>query len=144
MSKALTLELIHMKTKTNRIDQIKNLNLWGNDLNNIEIVNQMSQLEVLSLSVNFINTLKDMKNCYNLRELYLRKNLISSMNEIKYLTNLPNLKKLWLGENPVSEQPNYRLCVIKCLPQLELLDNIKITQQERENASMIDIDEVDN
>ncbi len=52
MSKALTLELIHMKTKTNRIDSIKNLNLWGNDLDDIAIVRQMSSLEVLSLSVN--------------------------------------------------------------------------------------------
>ena len=39
MSKALTLELIHMKTKTNRVEQIKNLNLWGNDLDDISIVN---------------------------------------------------------------------------------------------------------
>ena len=39
MSKALTLELIHMKTKTNRIEGIKNLNLWGNDLDDIGIVN---------------------------------------------------------------------------------------------------------
>jgi hypothetical protein len=39
MSKALTLELIHMKTKTNRIDTIKSLNLWGNDLDDITIVN---------------------------------------------------------------------------------------------------------
>ena len=38
MSKALTLELIHMKTKTNRIEQIRNLNLWGNDLNDITIL----------------------------------------------------------------------------------------------------------
>jgi Leucine-rich repeat (LRR) protein len=59
MSKALTLELIHMKTKTNRIDGIKNLNLWGNDLDDISIVNQMPALEVLSLSVNNISTLRD-------------------------------------------------------------------------------------
>ena len=58
MSKALTLELIHMKTKTNRIDSIKNLNLWGNDLEDVSIVTQMPALEVLSLSVNQITTLK--------------------------------------------------------------------------------------
>lgn len=52
MSKALTIELIHMKTKTNRIDTIKNLNLWGNDLADISIITQMNALEVLSLSVN--------------------------------------------------------------------------------------------
>jgi Leucine-rich repeat (LRR) protein len=57
--KALTLELVHMKTKTNRLDTIKNLNLWGNDLEDISIVNQMQALEVLSLAVNRICTLKD-------------------------------------------------------------------------------------
>ena len=59
MSKALTIELIHMKTKTNRIDSIKSLNLWGNDLDDISIVTQMSHIEVLSLAVNYISTLKD-------------------------------------------------------------------------------------
>ena len=38
MSKAMTVELINMKTKTNRIESIKNLNLWGNDLDDISIV----------------------------------------------------------------------------------------------------------
>ncbi len=42
MSKALSLELIHMKTKTNRIDSIRSLNLWGNDLDDISIVTQMN------------------------------------------------------------------------------------------------------
>ena len=38
MSKAMTLELIHMKTKSNRLESIKSLNLWGNDLDDISIV----------------------------------------------------------------------------------------------------------
>jgi Leucine-rich repeat (LRR) protein len=65
-----------MKTKTNRIDSIKNLNLWGNDLDDITIVQQMNALEVLSLSVNNISTLRDISYCNNLKELYLRKNTI--------------------------------------------------------------------
>jgi len=28
-------ELIHMKTKSNRVESIKNLNLWGMDLDDI-------------------------------------------------------------------------------------------------------------
>lgn len=85
MSKPLTIELIHMKTKTNRIESIKSLNLWGNDLDDISIVTQMGQIEVLSLAVNYISSLKDVQHCQNLRELYLRKNLISNLNEIRYL-----------------------------------------------------------
>lgn len=41
IGKALTVELIHMKTKTNRIEGIKNINLWGNDLEDISLISQM-------------------------------------------------------------------------------------------------------
>lgn len=141
MSKALTLELIHMKTKTNRIDSIKNLNLWGNDLDDISIVHQMSALEVLSLSVNNISSLRDVQNCYNLKELYLRKNQISDINEVRYLQPLRRLKILWLGENPIAEIPGYRYFVIKCLPQIEKLDNDNISADDKMKADQIDIDD---
>ena len=48
----------------------------------------MPNLEVLSLSVNKISTLKDLNNCNKLQELYLRKNNISDIREIKHLVNL--------------------------------------------------------
>ena len=92
----------------------------------------MSLLEVLSLSVNKIYTLKDVQNCYSLKELYLRKNLISNINEVRYLTNLNKLRILWLGENPIADMPKYRLAVICLLPQITRLDNIDITPQEKD------------
>ena len=76
MSKALSMELIHMKTKTNRLDTLTKLNLWGNDLCDITIVQEMPALEVVSFAVNNISTLKDLENCYRLKELYMRKNSI--------------------------------------------------------------------
>jgi len=82
MSKALSIDLIHMKTKTNRIEQIKSLNLWGNDLEDVSIVQKMTSLEVLSLAVNQITTLQDFRYCTNLRELYLRQNKISSFMQL--------------------------------------------------------------
>ena len=116
MSKQLTPELIMFKTKTNQLDKIKNLNLCANDLADISIVSQMPSLEVLSLSVNSISTLKDIAECHNLQELYIRRNNVESLNELRYLQDLQNLKTLWLGENPVSQIPGYRLTVIKTLP----------------------------
>ena len=113
----MTVELIHMKTKTNRIEGIKSLNLWGNDLEDISIVGQMGALEVLSLAVNRITTLKDVQNCYNIKELYLRKNLLTSLAEVpRYLSGLSNLRKLSLSENPLADFPRYRQFVIKALP----------------------------
>lgn len=60
IGKTLTVELIHMKTKTNRIEGIKNINLWGNDLEDISLISQMQALEVVSLAVNRISTLRDL------------------------------------------------------------------------------------
>lgn len=77
--KTMTVELIHMKTKTNRLETIKSLNLWGNDLEDISIVSQMQALEVLSLAVNKISTLRDVQYCQNLKELYMRKNNLANL-----------------------------------------------------------------
>lgn len=98
----MTEELIMFKTKTNQLDRIKNLNLVGNDLADISIVSEMSALEVLSISVNSISTLKDIGFCNNLRELYIRRNMVESFEEVDHLVPLNNLKIMWLAENPVA------------------------------------------
>lgn len=55
-------------------------------------------------SVNNINTLADFQYCLNLKDLFVRKNAITDLNEVCYLVNLPNLRNLWLGENPCAER----------------------------------------
>lgn len=59
MGKPLTMELIRNKAKTDNISQIKNLNCWGNDIDDVKILQKMPNLEILSLSVNLISTLKE-------------------------------------------------------------------------------------
>ena len=61
MSKKLTHEFIAMRTKCDRLESIKNLNLWGNDLEDISVIRNMYNLEVVSLSVNKI--FKEIKFC---------------------------------------------------------------------------------
>ena len=56
----------------------------------------MPNIEICSLSLNKISTLKDFAPLKKLSELYLRKNLISELSEAKYLTYCPSLKVLWL------------------------------------------------
>jgi hypothetical protein len=94
----------------------------------------MPSLEIVSLSVNKIRTLRPFANLQNLKELYLRRNLIANLNEIKYLTDCHNLSVLWLSENPICDNPNYRAVVICVLPQLQKLDDIAITDEERDRA----------
>lgn len=89
MGKTLTPELILMKCKTDKLAQIKNLNLWGNDLDDISIIREMPNIEICSLSLNKIYSLKDFASCKKLTELYLRKNLVADLLEVKYLTMCP-------------------------------------------------------
>lgn len=134
MSKKLSRELIAQKVKSDRIESIRNLNLWGSNIEDISIIEEMPSLEIVSLSVNKIRTLRPFANLQNLRELYLRRNLISNLNEIKHLTDCQNLSVLWLSENPICDNPNYRAVVICVLPQLQKLDDIAITDEERDKA----------
>ncbi|CAD8119806.1 unnamed protein product [Paramecium sonneborni] len=134
MSKPLTSTLIAQKAKTEALYSIKSLNLWGNDLDDISIIERLPNLEVLSLSVNRITTLADIAKCKNIKELYLRKNNISNITELQFLQQLPKLKVLWLQENPIADHPNYRDAVISNSQTLEKLDDVIINQQDRANA----------
>ena len=135
MSKKLTRELIVQKIRSDRLGSIKKLNLWGTNLDDVSLIQEMPSLEIISLSVNKIRTLKPFSFLPKLRELYLRKNMIADLNEIKYLIDNNNLKILWLSENPICENPNYRNIIISVLPQIIKLDDIIISEEERINAN---------
>jgi len=53
------------------------------------------------------------------------------LRDVAYLQKLPNLRVLWLSNNPCAENDNYRLYVIKMLPGLIKLDNAEVTQEEK-------------
>lgn len=131
----LTEEQLLKKSKASSLDEIKNLNLWGQKLEDVSIVSKLPNIETISLSVNEIKTLAPFQSCLHLRELFLRRNKIPSLSEIKYLTTLPNLQTLWLSDNPITKESNYRKLVIAMLPHLTKLDEVDITQQERDEAT---------
>jgi Leucine-rich repeat (LRR) protein len=105
----------------------------------------MLALEVLSLAVNKVSTLRDVQGCYNLRELYMRKNNLASLAEVpRYLGGLSGLRKLSLGENPMAEHPRYRQFVIKALPQVENLDNQDVSHEERRQVEQLSLEDILN
>ncbi|EDW82526.1 uncharacterized protein Dwil_GK25851 [Drosophila willistoni] len=132
----LSQQLIEARGKGLDYRQILNLNIWGTDLDDISIFTEMPLLEILSLSLNQVTTLQGLRNCHNLKELYLRKNLIADISELNYLKGAKNLKTFWLLENPCADTlgDNYRRSVIKHLPQLRFLDGVAITDAELESA----------
>ena len=96
MTKQLTLNMIIQRTRCDKFDSIKNLNVWGNDLDDVSIIHELPNLEILSLSVNHIRSLRDFAACPKLTELYLRKNDINNLSEVQYLIPLKRLRVLWL------------------------------------------------
>uniref|UniRef100_A0A665XFQ2 Cilia and flagella associated protein 410 n=1 Tax=Echeneis naucrates TaxID=173247 RepID=A0A665XFQ2_ECHNA len=104
----------------------------ASDLESISIFSQMPNIKVLTLSVNRISSLAPLAGCLSLCELYLRRNLIPSLSELSHLRMLTSLKVLWLAENPCCgmESSHYRLTVLRCLPHLQRLDNLPVTEEE--------------
>ncbi|XP_023710088.1 cilia- and flagella-associated protein 410 isoform X2 [Cryptotermes secundus] len=130
----LTEEMVLARTKTSDLSSIRTLNFWGRELLDVSLIRGMHNVEVLSLSVNKIASLSDFQYCRNLQELYMRRNNIRELNQILYLQDLPRLKILWLEENPCAQADQYRLTVLRALPNLQKLDNITVHPEEVQDA----------
>ncbi|EER00741.1 conserved hypothetical protein, partial [Perkinsus marinus ATCC 50983] len=84
--KILTRQMLQLRCRSDRLDMITKLNLWGSDLGDVSVIGEaLPALEVCSLSVNRIRTLSGFKGCNSLRELYLRKNAVSDVEEVEHL-----------------------------------------------------------
>ena len=81
----LTEELVLAKTRSDSLAAVRNLNLWGSDLSDVAILERMPNVEVLSLSVNKIRSLRAFRNCRWLTELYLRKNDVTDIMQVTHL-----------------------------------------------------------
>ena len=143
MVKILTTELVLMKCKTDKLTSIKNLNLWGSDLEDVSVLKDLPNMEICSLSLNKVKSLRDFQHCKKLTELYLRKNQVCDLQELKYLAALPSLKVLWLWDNPICSHPLYRQYIVKLLPNLIKLDNAAVTPEERQAYQKLAITEKD-
>ncbi|XP_071788873.1 cilia- and flagella-associated protein 410-like isoform X3 [Asterias amurensis] len=130
----LTEGQVMAKAHSSDLENVKKLNCWCGDLTDVSIFRQMPTIEVINLSVNSITTLEDFAHCPNLVELYIRKNCIGDLSEIWYLRNLRKLRVLWLADNPCAAGDNYRLSVLRMLPNLQKLDNSMVTNDEVNRA----------
>lgn len=65
----------------------------------------------------------------------IRKNEVASLEELRHLQGLSKLRSLWLSHNPCATGADYRLRVVRMLPQLTKLDNADISDAERQSAA---------
>ena len=125
MSRKLTKDFIRSRLGNDDFENIKNLNLWGNNIDDISLLSEMPKLEIISLSTNHIKDLSVFRKLKNIKELYLIDNQISDFNQIENLKNCPKLEILCLQENPISKQSNYHQKIFEILPFLKKLDNFE-------------------
>ncbi|XP_034529732.1 leucine-rich repeat and guanylate kinase domain-containing protein isoform X3 [Notolabrus celidotus] len=132
-------KLTNLSLAHNKISRISGLDtlplthlcLRENQLETIEGLESQKSLQVLDLSVNRITSLSGLQNLHLLGSINVEKNLISEIQECKHLHDLFLLRDLNLLGNPVQEQPDYRLAVVFLLQHLTLLDQEKVTVEEK-------------
>ncbi|KAL4003307.1 hypothetical protein ACH3XW_7060 [Acanthocheilonema viteae] len=132
----LTESIVYNRTKIT-VESVRKLNLWGCDIDNIDLCSQMINLQILSLSMNRVKCLKPLENCMQLEELYLRENEISSLSELEHLRNLKLLKILRIDENPCTADNKHRAKVLRILPNLARLDDKPVTIDELLSATEV-------
>ena len=97
----------------------------------------MINLEYLSLQGNQIEYVTGLSRLENLIYLDLSKNNIQ---EIDFSQVPEDIMILKLNDNPIAEREDYRETVIANLPELEELDGIPVTMQERFKSQGIQLD----
>lgn len=96
-----------------------------------------AQITSLYLSQNELSTLQGAAQFGSLRLLSLGGNELALVSELGHLRGLQQLRHLNLVGNPICQQPNYRFLVIDQLQQLQVLDTVEISKQERDVAPFI-------
>jgi len=99
------------------------------------ILIQPQSLKWIDLSFNDIKRIGEaFTEMTELKVIYLHANKIESLKELKPLRALTNLRSLTLHGNPIEDKKDYRLYVMHLVPSLNQLDFSPITRQDREIA----------
>ncbi|KAK6179973.1 hypothetical protein SNE40_012210 [Patella caerulea] len=93
----------------------------------------VSYVQVLNVSGNNLDSIKELEKAVNLRQLMASDNNITDMKELSLvLNNLTNIWRLELIGNPVCHKSKYRDKIIVMCRKLELLDSKEITDTSRQ------------
>ncbi|XP_061617514.1 leucine-rich repeat and guanylate kinase domain-containing protein [Phyllopteryx taeniolatus] len=132
-------KLTHLSVAHNNIASVRSLdhvpladlNLRGNQLKGTKGLENLSRLQTLDLSLNHISSLAGLSNLHLLGSIDMERNQISEIEECQYIHSLLLLRDLNLLGNPVQEQPDYRLSVLFLLQHLTMLDQERVTVEEK-------------
>lgn len=117
-------------------DQYDCIDLTGNELRRLDNFPRLTRLRTLLASNNSIGSLQLGTCLPELEMLVLNDNPLEEVSLLEDLRGLKRLRYLSLIDCPVTRTADYRLAVIRMLPQLRALDFERITAAERRQASL--------
>ncbi|CAF1195882.1 unnamed protein product [Didymodactylos carnosus] len=123
-------------SKVEGLESLRNLRELVLDKNKIRVITETSfffqtNLIELHLEENRIRELSYFDRMSKLEKLFLGSNKIQELTEVEKLINLVGLSELSLMNNPISRKSTYRLFIVYRLPQVQILDEVLITEDER-------------
>nr|XP_057946424.1 leucine-rich repeat-containing protein 9 isoform X2 [Doryrhamphus excisus] len=145
-----------------RLTNLKTLFLQGNEISQVEGLEGLHQLRELVLDRNRIralyensfisqnvllelhlteNRIRELNHLYpltELRKLYLGMNKLQDITELDKLEVLPSLTELSVVGNPVARNSLHRPAIMRSLSQLQILDGMMVTVEERSRAEITD------
>ncbi|KAM8921171.1 leucine-rich repeat-containing protein 9 [Pelodytes ibericus] len=143
-----------------RFTHLKSLHLQGNEISQVEGLEGLQFLQKLVLDHNRIklltensfarqnsllslhleeNRLRDLNHLLplvSLKRLFLGFNKIQEISEVEKLEALPTLLELSISGNPISRKMFHRQLLVLRLQNLQILDGITVTTEERARAEM--------
>ncbi|XP_014829345.1 PREDICTED: leucine-rich repeat-containing protein 9-like [Poecilia mexicana] len=122
-----------------RLYKLKELVLDRNRIKSLSKDSFMSHnsLQELHLADNRIRELSHFSTLTKLHKLFLNVNKLQDITELHKLEVLPCLTELSVSGNPVARNSQHRLDVVLHLTELEVLDGIAVTAEERKKAELL-------
>ena len=118
------------------------LHLHNNAIEDTAGLEGLYNLKDLNLATNKLQTIgTDLKNLSQLARLNLASNNISDLHELAQLSCLKHLRDVTFGDPHFRSCPlcllnNYRVFAVHFLPQLEILDTLKLSDNDKQDAHL--------
>jgi len=121
------------------LDQFDCIDLSDNDIRKVEGFPYLRRLKTLLFNNNRISRVQENleQTLPYLETLVLTNNNMSELADLDPLATVKSLRYLSLMRNPVANKPSYRFYVIHKLPQVRVLDFVRIKKKEREAAERL-------
>jgi Leucine-rich repeat (LRR) protein len=128
--------LLSLRGLVERSPNLETLWVNSNALSNLEGLETATRLLSLFAHNNHLEDIGDcLCACSCLTDLTLHNCRLNDLTKVLgSLSQLEHLRCLSLYGNPISNEADYRLRVIACLPALIVLDDIKVSSDERKTA----------